>query len=298
MKHNKRITIIILAMFLLTQFIGLGIVNHYSQEKNVLPYGMDNSELQDQTASSNLFSIVFAFIIAIFLVFLLMKVKAKFILRAWFFLVTVLALGISFTSFLPGIKQASLIAAVIALPIALYKIYGKGFIVHNLSELLIYPGIAAVFVSLLNLIGIIILLVIISLYDAWAVWKSKIMQKMAKFQMDELKIFSGFYLPYASKKQRAKIKRLRKAKKDLSKSKIKVNVAILGGGDIIFPIITSGIVFKVWGLWSAIFVIFGALFGLTYLLIFSEKKKAYPAMPFITTGMFLMMLISWLIFVL
>ena len=48
---------------------------------------------------------------------------------------------------------------------------------------------------------VIILLVVISIYDMWAVWKSGIMQKMAKYQMDELKIFSGFYVPYASKRQ-------------------------------------------------------------------------------------------------
>ena len=298
MKHNKKMTIIILSLFLITQFIGLGIVNHYLQPENPLPYGMEYPEMQDQTSSNNLFSIIISLIIAIFLIFMLTKFKAKIILKIWFLLVTVLALGISFTSFMPGIKYASLIAAIIALPIALYKIYGRSFVVHNLSELLVYPGIAAVFVPLLNLTTIIILLILISLYDAWAVWKSKIMQKMAKFQMEELNIFGGFYLPYASKKQKQQIRKLRKQKKDISKSKIKINVAILGGGDIIFPIITSGIVFKVWGFWPAVFVIFGALFGLGYLLMFSEKKKFYPAMPFITAGMFLMMLLSWLIFVL
>jgi presenilin-like A22 family membrane protease len=298
MKHNKKVTIIILAMFLITQFIGLGIVNHYLQPENTLPYGMDNSELQDQTYGGNLVSIIFAFVIAIFLVFILAKVKAKFIMKIWFLLVTILALGISFTALLPKSAYASLIAAVIALPLAIWKIYGKGFLIHNLTELLIYPGIAAVFVPLLNITGIIILLVIISLYDAWAVWKSKIMQKMAKFQIDEIGVFGGFYLPYASKKQKARIKKLRKAKKDLSKTKMKINVAILGGGDIIFPIITSGIVFKVWGFWPAVFTIFGALLGLGYLLIFSEKKKFYPAMPFISAGIFIMMALAWLIFIL
>ena len=90
--------------------------------------------------------------------------------------------------------EISLIALVIAIPLAIGKIYKRNFIVHNFSELLIYPGIAAVFVPLLNLTSIIILLILISIYDMWAVWKSKIMQKMAKFQMNELKIFGGFYV--------------------------------------------------------------------------------------------------------
>jgi presenilin-like A22 family membrane protease len=82
---------------------------------------------------------------------------------------------------------------VIALPLAFTKIYGRNFLVHNLTELFIYPGIAAVFVPILNIWTIIVLLILISIYDMWAVWHSGIMQKMAKYQINQLKIFSGFY---------------------------------------------------------------------------------------------------------
>jgi len=43
-------------------------------------------------------------------------------------------------------------------------------------------------------------------------------------------------------------------------------------------------------------VIAGAFLGLLSLFLFSEKKKFYPAMPFITAGIFLGMIIGWLIF--
>jgi len=75
-------------------------------------------------------------------------------------------------------------------------------------------------------------------------------------------------------------------KSDIGKKKIKVNIAILGGGDIVFPIITAGIVLKTFGLIPAIFVIFGAALGLGLLFFLAEKKKFYPAMPFITAGIF------------
>ncbi len=306
MKHNVKITIIILLMFLLTQFIGLYVVNTYAQEKvvngeiveangKILPYGMGLQETGDEIDfSSILFSLVFSLIIAVSLIFLLIKIKAKFILRVWFFLVTVLALGISATAFLPEIRYASWIGLLIAVPLAIGKVYKRNPITHNLTEFFIYPGIAAVFVPILNLISLIILLVIISIYDMWAVWKSGIMQKMAKFQMNELKVFGGFFVPYASKKVKEKIKKLRKSGKDLSKSKIKINLAILGGGDVVFPIIASGVVLKMWGLIPALVVILGALVGLGGLLIFSEKKKFYPAMPFISGGIFLGLLVGYL----
>ena len=85
------------------------------------------------------------------------------------------------------------------------------------------------------------------------------------------------------------------SKKEINSKKIKVNVAILGGGDIIFPIITAGVMLNTLGLTSALFVIAGATLGLASLFMFSEKKKFYPAMPFISGGIFLGIILSYLI---
>lgn len=128
----------------------------------------------------------------------------------------------------------------------------------------------------------------------WAVWKSGIMQKMAKYQMDNLKIFQGFFIPYISKKVRLKIKKMKKS--ELKKKKIAVNLAVLGGGDVVFPIITSGVMLKFWGLGPAMLTILGATLGLLGLFIYSEKKKFYPAMPFITIGILISLGISLIIF--
>ncbi len=309
MKHNLKITAIILLMFLLTQFIGLYVVNTYATQAVVngnvtnvtgkaIPYGMgfqDQGQIPD--VESIIISFIFSFVIAVSLVFLLIKVNARFILRAWFFIVVVIALGISITAFLPSISYAAWIGLGAGALLAFLKFFRRGFLTHNVTELLIYPGIAAVFVPILGVIGIIILLILISVYDMWAVWKSKIMQKMARYQMDKLNIFGGFFIPYASKKVKEKIKNYKTAGKNLEKMRFKVNVAILGGGDIIFPIIASGVILKTWGFLPAIITTLGAFAGLTGLLFFSEKKKFYPAMPFITAGIFLALIVDYLIFV-
>ena len=303
MKHNLKITAIILIMFVITQFIGLYVVDYYSSEENKLPFGLETPEIEKQSDYSIfLGAIIFAFIIAIFLFFFLTKFKIAFVLKLWFFVVVIIALSITifsltrnFDKFIFGIP---LIAVLIALPLAIIKIFRRNFLVHNFTELLIYPGIAAVFVPLLNIYTIIGLLVLISIYDMWAVWKSGIMQKMAKYQINKLKIFSGFFVPYLSKQMRTKIKGWKKTMKktELKKKKIKINIAILGGGDIIFPIITAGVMLKTLGLGSAILVILGATLGLGYLFFFSEKKKFYPAMPFITGGILVGIALSYLIF--
>jgi len=319
-KHNIKITIILLSMFVITQFIGLyvantNIFNRTIQGTNetltnpILSTLQPPQPTQQSDFSMYFGSIIFAFIIAIVILFLLTKFKIDMILKIWFFVVVVIALFITFNAFFPNYINSVyfvVIALIAALFLGFIKIFRQNFIVHNLTELLIYPGIATVFVPILNFWSAMILLILISGYDMWAVWHSGIMQKMAKYQINNLKVFSGFFVPYISKEMRMKIKKMKKSK--VKDKKIKVNMAILGGGDVIFPIITSGVVLMtqfvnlpfglkpfIGGFIPALFVIFGATLGLTLLFLFSEKKKFYPAMPFITAGIFLGIILSYLL---
>lgn len=313
MKHNRKITIIILLMFILAQFIGLFVINSYTTQKivdgkivnatgKVMPYGMGFQENNSSTdLTSILISVLFSLIIAISLIFILIKIKAKAVMKTWFFVVSVLAIGISLTAFLPEIKYASIISLLIAIPLAVFKIYKRNIVVHNLTELLIYPGIAAIFVPILNLTILIVLLILISAYDMWAVWKSKIMQKIAKYQIEELNVLGGLFIPYASKKVKEKINLLKtkfkskeKLEKEFKKSELKVNLAILGGGDIAYSILSAGVVLETWGLIPALITVGGASIALVGLLVFGRKKTMYPAMPFITGGIFLVLLVNWL----
>jgi presenilin-like A22 family membrane protease len=308
MKHNLKITALLLAMFIITQLIGIYVVSYYSPVKIVdgekvnvsapsLPFGLEPPQKPETASEYNIIfsSIVIAFILAVLLLFFLTKFKFEIILKVWFFVVIVLALSLSLIAIF-SIKTA-LIAVAIALPFAAVKMFGRNFLVHNFTELLIYPGIAAVFVPILNVWTIIALLILISVYDIWAVWHSGIMQKMAKYQINTLKVFSGFFVPYVSKKVKSQIKLWKKtlSKTKLNKKKIKVNVAILGGGDIVFPIITAGVMLKTLGLLSAVFVIIGATIGLAYLFFAAEKKKFYPAMPYITAGILVGILASYML---
>lgn len=308
MKHTTKISVILIVMFLITQLIGLYVISVY-QDGSELPYGMEPPEEIQKQPNQAGSSILIAFAIAIALFFFLIKFKAETFIRIWFYAVTCLALGLTLTAFFFRfniINYAPYIALIIAIPLAYFKIFKRHVLVHNLTELLIYPGIAAVFVPLLNVLWIIIILLIISLYDIWAVWQTQFMQKMANFQMNTLQIFGGFLIPYTGKKEKEKIKLLKqkyakKGKKELEKqfkkSKIKVNLAILGGGDIIFPIIAMGVFLKSYpSIWPALTITLSATIALTYLLFAAKKGKFYPAMPFLTIGIYLGMIISWLVF--
>lgn len=316
MKHNPQITIILLVMFVLAQLIGLIVLENYSSESIInnkeinnsgkeLPYKMGTpKESEELSGVSIVSSIIFAFVIAIGAFFILSKFNAEKILRGWFLIVIVIALGISITSFL-NVKYSTYIALGIALVLTFYKVFKRDILIHNLTELLIYPGIAAVFIPIkgFNLTALIVILLFISIYDMWAVWRSGLMQKMANYQIEKIKVFPGFFVPYLSekmkkkyKKLKAKSKELKKKNKELSKKEkqsLKANVAMLGGGDIVFSTIAAGIMLKTYGYmtiagflvpFGSLMSILGATMGLSYLLLLSEKKKFYPAMPFITIG--------------
>ncbi len=313
MKHNTKITTIILLMFFITQLIGLFIINFYDNNQNKIPYDMQPSnEIQSQSITQGITYIILMFTFTIIIFIALTKIKAEIILRLWFFLVVALGLGITLTAILYNLNinnSTSLIALSIAAVLSFFKIYKKNLIVHNLTELLIYPGVATIFVFFLfmlfktqTILGIIILLLIISLYDIWAVWHSEFMQKMANYQINNLKFFTGFFIPYADKKTKQKIKTLKQKytteeelQKNFKKSKLKINLAILGGGDIIFPLITAGIFLKTYSVIPALIITVFSTLALLFLFILARKGKFYPAMPFLTIGIYLGMILSWII---
>lgn len=318
MKHTWQITFILLIMFLVTQLIGLVVIKadifsievNGTIQRNPQLSWIQPIEPKTQAEFWDIFfkGIIPAFILSIFLFFILSKFKIASVLRTWFFVVVVLAIFLSvyaFEKLAPFIINPTLaliIPLIVSLPLAFYKIFKRNLLVHNLTELMVYPGIAAVFVPILNVWTIIILLLLISAYDIYAVWHSKFMQKMAKFQINELKFFAGFFVPYLGKKERESIRLIKQRYKKkeipenvLKRKKIKVSLAILGGGDVIFPIIAAGIFLKTFNLASALLVTAGATLALAFLFGVARKGKFYPAMPFLTTGIFAGMLVGWII---
>lgn len=338
MKHNFKITAIIVLMFIISQFIGLSVVysyDHYfgkTSQQLIANGTISNETIPDlsivrenlpppveikQTVDyvSIIISLVIGITIAVFLFLLLSKINARLLIKIWFTFVVFLCLSIAislllypqfglslFTIFGKRFSLAEIIAVPLAIIFTYLKIFKRNLIAHNLSELLIYPGLAVVFLPIVNLLLVIILLIIISVYDMIAVWKTKHMIKMAKFQVNELKLFTGFLIPYIRKEDRIKIEKIKTMKlsdkqknQRLKKEKIHVQIAALGGGDVAFPMIFVGVILLSLGLLPAIITILTTALSLVLLLFFSEKGKFYPAMPFLSIGCLIGLLISLMI---
>ncbi len=306
MKHSPKIVLLLLGMFLLTQLIGIAVIKAYSPEVKQtidesgnlvnttdynLPYGLNPPE--ENNPKANLFSIMIAIAMAVTIILLLMKFKSEIFLRYWFFVVVLLALGITLNSLLFKIPYSSLLAILLAIPLAFFKIFRRNIIIHNLTELMIYPGISVIFVSLLNVWTVSLLLVIISIYDMYAVWYAGFMQKMARYQIEKVRVFSGFFVPYLDKKNKDLLTKIKKGKSKAKK--VKIPIAILGGGDVLFPIILAGVVLREISLFGSIIIAICATLALGALFLASQKGKFYPAMPFISAGCFVGLALAYLV---
>jgi hypothetical protein len=124
----------------------------------------------------------------------------------------------------------------------------------------------------------------------YAVWHTGFMQRMAHYQIKTLRIFSGFFIPYVNPRHKSNFAKATKKGKS-----VKVSVAILGGGDVVFPIIPAGVVMQQLSFWHGFIVSIGATIALATLLYLSEKGKFYPAMPFISIGCFIALGIAYLL---
>ena len=286
MKHTLSVTAFLVLIFFISQVVGLAVVNQYiDYEKTeevgevvyeALPYDMERPPIEEK---SSFVFIMAAVLIGTLIVLLLIKFRKPKLWKAWFFFAVTLTLAISLSAFMPQYFALSL-----AILFAALKIFRPNVIIHNLTEIFIYGGLAAIFVPVMNLFAAIALLVLISIYDAYAVWKSKHMVKMADFQTKS-NIFAGLFIPYGGASMRVKKTKIPKPPK-------KGRIAILGGGDIGFPLLFAGVVMKglmmsniFWiGFLKSLIIPLFATVALSILFIKSEKDKFYPAMPFITAG--------------
>jgi len=262
MKHNLNVTMLLVSMFFVAQLIGLYVTDYYLVKE--LPLGIERPEFNPQTSYIPVFAII---LVATLIALVIARLRFVRLWKFWFFLSVIFVLSISLSAFFN-----QYLAVVISIIVGYFKIIKPNVYIHNISELFLYGGLSAMFVPVFNVFSISILLLLIMGYDAIAVWKTKHMVKLAKFQ-SESKFFAGFLIPYG-------VSPFKKS------AKTPKRFAILGGGDIGFTLLFSGVVFAKYGLISLIIPVMASL-GLLSLLIFGNKNKFYPAMPFLGGSCFI-----------
>jgi presenilin-like A22 family membrane protease len=257
MKYSLLTMTIIITLFLIAEVFGLFVTSHFLRTD--LPYGLQPPEVQEEASP---FFLITAIVIVTIVLFFLQRFKFDIVMKLWFFAVVLLSMSISLSALMVG-----WIAFAVALTLTMMKFLERDVYVHNIGEILIYGGVVSLFAPILNITTVTLLLIAIAVYDFIAVNITKHMVVLAKMQQS-LGIFSGLIVVN------------------------KNEVAILGGGDIAFSLLFATVALKDFGLPSALFAIYGATIAIWLLMLWGQKKKFYPAMPFVTAGSLLGFLVS------
>lgn len=162
------------------------------------------------------------------------------------------------------------IALILVLFLASLWIKMPNIFIHDLLLIFGVAGLGSYLGSSLTPKTVTILLVIFSIYDIIAVYKTRHMVKMAK-AMIEAGAMPGLILP-------SKVSEL---KTPLEKTSLGGNFLILGSGDIVFPLFLSISLIEE-GVLKSIIVTFFALLGLlvSFWFFFRQKeRRAIPALP-------------------
>jgi len=302
------VTIIFLLLFVVAQIVGLFLVNMSIEGIKKVDGQIQIAfadtvvgERPQTTGWESLLYVVVGVALGTLVLLFLAKNKKINLWKLWFLLAVWVSISLAIGALLGGITPW--LPWILALGLALWKIYYQNIYIQNVTEILMYSGMAVLLVPILSLWVMVVILILFSIYDAYAVWKSKHMVTLAKFTIDA-NVFPGLSIPYSVSKSNktkihAKIGNTRvpqppKLAKKSSKSENKTGV--LGGGDVVFPLLFAGSIMldlmkkgfsKVIAFNYSLIVVVGATLALLYLFSISKKDKFYPAMPFISTGCFL-----------
>lgn len=332
MKHPINMTLLLVAMFLIAQLIGLMIVSEYIdiQASHETGITVKNSEeynrigIEPPEVENESWSFVFilgSVLLGTVLILLIIQFRKRRLWKIWYLFAVLMSLLVALNPFIfkamvflgvVSFVSPYLITILISLCLSGLKVFRPNFYIHNATEILIYGGLAALLVPILNLFSVAVLLIAISIYDAYAVWKSKHMVKMAEFQKDT-NLFAGFSFPYKTVKSYlgkkaiesptpemservARSKPAAPPKKAAAIKEGSPTSAILGGGDIAFPLLFAGVVMKTTGSYLYPFIVALTTTAALFVLFWrAEKGKFYPAMPFLSVGCFLGLFVCWLI---
>lgn len=290
MKHNYLVIGIVIGLFVLAQIIGVMVLNNYIDVDESVKQGktifrdveVAGSVLErpDVDESQSFAYMALGVLIGTLILLMIARWNLMLVWKLWFFLATMLCLSIAFGGFIINSYTAFVLGALVAF----YKVFRPNVFVQNISELFMYGGLAVIFVPIMNLFSAIALLILISAYDMYAVWKSRHMIELAHFQSKSA-MFAGLMIPYSQKDEKTKIHAKAKAGKLAPAPKPSmIRNAVLGGGDVGFPLIFSGVVLKTYGLWQAYAIIPFTAIALLILFLKGENEKFYPAMPPIAAG--------------
>jgi len=276
---NPRLNLLFkeIILFLLTQALGLFVASKL-WEKRVIEYVPIG-----QTEGFTLVDFLFAFVLstAFIVIFLKLSRKSSLLFELMFVFSVFVGADIVFEALLP--QSPALVLAVI---VALLRFLAPKVWTQNLVIVISVAGVAAWLGLNMTLEVVISILILLSIYDVIAVYKTKHMVTMMKGLM-ERGVYFAIIVPEKTKNLLSHLGTVRPGE----------GFMFLGTGDIAFPLILAVSALK-YNFVSSIAIIIGALLGIIavhILFITQRERRPMPALPPIVLGAIVGFLVSRII---
>jgi presenilin-like A22 family membrane protease len=251
--------------FFLAQVLGILVA------QNIMIQNLERGEeiIKISPSEFSILNFLVAFLIVVIFILIILKFgKGKNVFfKSFFILVVIFGGEIFLETWLP---------IFIALPLLIFLIFAwvkiSSIWLHNLLLIFGVAGLGGLVGISLSPLMVISLFLILAIYDFIAVYKIKVTQKIAK-SMVESQALLGIIIPSKFADFQQKIKEVKIGEK-------KQKFLVLGGGDIVFPLILASSVLSQGVIKSWIIIAFsliGLLFG--YWLFFKLGRKPMPALP-------------------
>ena len=266
-------------LFLSTLLLGIFVSHRIFLLSETIDQEIDKVSLIDFTES---FAFALLFLAIIFLLSKKSEKTKKVLMKTLFLMTTGLGSLISFSTFLGDFS------VIVVLLIVFFWLKSPSVFLQNLLVVTGIAGAGSIIGLKMEPYTVISVLVLFSIYDYIAVYKTKHMVKMAKGMIEGGAIV-GIVIPRKMLDFQAPIKDIKPGGE---------RFFVLGGGDLTFPLILCCSVLP-WGIAYSLITVLFSLVGFFFtLFIFSNQKerKAVPALPpialFSILG-FLVALIIW-----
>ena len=207
---------------------------------------------------------LFYFLIATLLLLFFSRKGKSFFFR--FILIFSVIIG-GWLTLLPFLKEYSL---PILLLLVFFLIRKPFLFIHNICIIIAVAGVGAVIGISIDPFVVILFATVLSLYDVIAVYKTKHMVKMAE-GMVESRAIMGIIIPL----------QLRDFFVDIKKTDLRNRFMILGGGDIVIPLLMCVSLLS-YGVGYSLMMLLFSFLGLAFSFMFfisPEVKRPIPALP-------------------
>ncbi|OIO22013.1 hypothetical protein COV61_01865 [Candidatus Micrarchaeota archaeon CG11_big_fil_rev_8_21_14_0_20_47_5] len=293
----SKVALSIIAMFALTQLLGIYVGALLVENSKTVPeFGDFNvSPVSDMNSPLNAI-LFFAYVIggAVFLVLVLKFYKGVLLFKGIEFMVIftasfivffVLLYHIVFSVLLYQHTALSLLYVTLASILLSLLLSAGKFIfakLKNSAAVISSAGVGALFGFSIGFYPALLFVLLLALYDYWAVFKTGHMVKFARELGDRKLSFSISARETENVKEKVQVKKgvYEEREKEVERSSME-----LGTGDLAIPAMLAVSIYPTGGIFSSLAIAFGSLIGLAFTLHIVSKNRVFlPAIPPICLG--------------